>query len=88
MVLLTLATIGGSYTFGTQITGTAPAINNDMLKGLGTGTDARTRIGNKIKPQYLKGSFTFQAALVDTTTTKVKAGRRSEQQQLTQNWII
>lgn len=64
----------GSYTFGTQIAGTAPAINNDMLKGLATGTDARTRIGNKIKPQYLKGSFTFQAALVDTTTTKSQGG--------------
>ena len=55
---------------------------------MATGTDARTRIGNKIKPQYLKGSFTFQAALVDTTTTKSQGGKRSEQQQLTQSWII
>ena len=45
----------GSYTFGTQIAGAAPAINNDMFKGLATGTDARTRIGNKLKPRYLKG---------------------------------
>ena len=34
-----------------------------MLKGLETGTTARTRIGNKVKAQYLKGAFTFNAAL-------------------------
>jgi len=64
----------GSYTFGTQIAGTAPAINNDMFKGLATGTDARTRIGNKLKPQYLKGSFTFQAAMVNADATKAQGG--------------
>ena len=37
--------------------------SNDMLKGLETGTTARTRIGNKVKAQYLKGAFTFNAAL-------------------------
>ena len=64
----------GSYTFGGQEAGIAPAINNDMLKGLATGTDARTRIGNKIKPQYLKGSLTFQAAMANTVTTKTQGG--------------
>jgi len=64
----------GSYTFGTQIAGTAPAINNDMFKGLATGTDARTRIGNKLKPQYLKGSFTFTAALLNADVTKAQGG--------------
>jgi len=64
----------GTYTFGTQDSSSATVINNDMLKGLSTGTDARTRIGNKIKPQYLKGSLTFQAALVDTATTKHQSG--------------
>ena len=64
----------GSYTFGTQIAGVAPLVNNDMFKGLATGTDARTRIGNKIRPQYLKGSFTFQAAVVDTTVSKSQGG--------------
>jgi len=64
----------GSYTFGTQIAGAAPAINNDMFKGLATGTDARTRIGNKLKPQYLKGSFTFTAALLNADATKAQGG--------------
>ena len=37
----------GEYTFGGQ---KAPSsTSNDMLKGLGTGTTARTRIGNKVK---------------------------------------
>ena len=43
---------GGSILFGQQ---TAPtAVSNDMLKGLGTGTTARTRIGNKVKAKYVK----------------------------------
>lgn len=41
---------------------TATAVSNDMLKGLGTGTTARTRIGNKLKVKYIKGAFTFTAA--------------------------
>ena len=69
-----ISSVWGSYTFGSQIAGTAPAVNNDMLKGLTTGTDARTRIGNKIKPQYLKGSFTFTAARIDATATKSQGG--------------
>ena len=50
-----------SYAFGNLAGPTAGS--NDMLKGLETGTTARTRIGNKVKAQYLKGAFTFNAAL-------------------------
>lgn len=64
----------GPYTFGAQAVGPTPIVTNDMLKGLATGTDARTRIGNKIKPQYLKGSFTFQAALVNTLVNTPQGG--------------
>ena len=62
----------GQYTFGQQ---TAPvAVSNDMLKGLGTGTTARLRIGNKVKVKYLKGAFTFNAAMVDTIVTRTQGG--------------
>jgi len=49
----------GDYSFGTQ----AQQIiqSNDMLKGVATGTTARTRIGNKMKCDYVKGAFTFTA---------------------------
>lgn len=53
----------GDYDFGSQVA-TAAIVSNDMMKGLDTGTTARTRIGNKIKPVYLKGAFTFTAAAV------------------------
>ena len=62
----------GQYTFGQQ---TAPiAVSNDMLKGVGTGTTARTRIGNKVRVKYVKGSFTFNAATVDTTVLRTQGG--------------
>ena len=51
----------GDYTFGTQ-QATATSVSNDMLKGVATGTTARTRIGNKIKIGYVKGAFSFTAA--------------------------
>lgn len=47
---------------------------NDMVKGVATGTTARSRIGNKIKPKYLKGAFTFTAAMVNEDTTKAQGG--------------
>jgi len=55
----------GDYSFGTQ----AQQIiqSNDMLKGVATGTTARTRIGNKMKCDYVKGAFTFTAAVVKGT---------------------
>nr|UBJ25914.1 capsid protein [Red panda feces-associated circular DNA virus 18] len=43
-------------------TGDNPATSNDLTKGLGTGTTARTRIGNKVKGCWIKGSITFTAA--------------------------
>lgn len=58
----------GDYTFGQLNPGNAAVTSNDMLKGVETGTTARTRIGNKIKPVYLKGAFTFTAAEVNTGT--------------------
>lgn len=61
-----------NYPFGSLAAPTA--ISNDMLKGLATGTDARSRIGNKLKPNYLKGAFTFTAATVNTSTTKTQGG--------------
>ena len=62
----------GQYTFGQQ---TAPVgVSNDVLKGLGTGTTARTRIGNKVKVKYVKGAFTFNAAMVDTVVLRPQGG--------------
>ena len=51
------------YNFA-NTTGSFTTFSNDMNKGLDTGTTARTRIGNKIKPIYYKGAFTFNAAMV------------------------
>ena len=56
-----ISNLWADYTFGTQ-QANAATVSNDMLKGVATGTTARTRIGNKIRPSYLKGSFTFTAA--------------------------
>ena len=36
-------------------------ITQDLVKGLGTGTSSITRVGNKIKAKYLKGSITVTA---------------------------
>ena len=36
-------------------------ISQDLTKGLGTGTSSITRVGNKIKTKYLKGSITVTA---------------------------
>lgn len=45
-----------------QTSGSGSATSNDLLKGLEQGTTTTTRIGNKIKGQYLKGSFTMTGA--------------------------
>jgi hypothetical protein len=58
----------GTYDF-TGPSGTV-AISNDMTKGVGTGADARSRIGNKIKVNYIKGSFTFTCAGTRAATTQ------------------
>ena len=52
----------GNYNFGGPEM--AYNVSNDMLKGLATGTTARSRIGNKVRVSYVKGSFTFTAANV------------------------
>ena len=61
-----------NYGFGGQIAPTA--MSNDMLKGVGTGTTARTRIGNKVRVKYVKGSFTFSAALIDAVLNQTQGG--------------
>lgn len=63
----------GDYSFGSQA-GTASTTSNDMLKGLATGTTARTRIGNKLRVNYVKGAFTFTAGAVDTSAVKAQGG--------------
>jgi len=57
----------GNYNFRGKSNQTA--VSNDMLKGLQTGTTATTRIGNKVKINYVKGAFTFTAAAVGTFNT-------------------
>ena len=61
----------GTYSFGAS--GASAVTSNDMFKGLATGTTARTRIGNKIKVRYVKGAFTFTAAVLGDGATAQKA---------------
>ena len=49
-------------------------VSNDLLKGVATGTTARTRIGNKLAVRYVKGAFTFTAGMVDVTTVRPQNG--------------
>ena len=37
------------------------AITQDLTKGIGTGTSTTTRVGNKVKSIYMKGSITLTA---------------------------
>ena len=37
------------------------AITQDLTKGIGTGTSTTTRVGNKVKSVYIKGSITLTA---------------------------
>ena len=54
------------YNFGSAENYPNPAIpkSNDMFKGVTNGSTARGRIGNKIKVKYVKGAFTFTAAVL------------------------
>lgn len=61
----------GTYSFGAS--GASTVTSNDMFKGLATGTTARTRIGNKIKVRYVKGAFTFTAAVLGDGASASKA---------------
>ena len=63
----------GNYSFGSQVA-TAAAVSNDMLKGVATGTTARTRIGNKLRVKYVKGAFTFTAGQVANAITQGQGG--------------
>ena len=51
----------GNYSFGAHVA-TPNVVSNNMLRGLGNGTSVRTRIGNKVTVNYVKGAFTFTAA--------------------------
>jgi len=55
---------GDWFTYGFDETATPLPTSNDMLKGVPTGTTARSRIGNKINVKYVKGAFTFNAGTV------------------------
>ena len=61
-----------TYTFGARTT--AVTTSNDMFKGLATGTDARTRIGNKIRPRYIKGLLRLLLRLQTLIKLKCKVG--------------
>jgi len=63
----------GDYSFGAQV-GSASNISNDMLKGVATGTTARTRIGNKLKVGYVKGAFTFTSGIVGPAVSTTQGG--------------
>lgn len=55
----------GKMDFTKSFPGEPDDINGDLLKGIKTGNDVRTRIGNKITPRYLQGAITFTAAMVN-----------------------
>ena len=63
----------GKYDFTGKILPTSS--NNSMLRGVQTGTTALTRIGNKIKVNYVKGAFTFTAAQVDDDVSSSQGGQ-------------
>lgn len=60
--------------YGFNLLGTNSTVTNDLLKGVGTGTDVRSRIGNKIKVQYIKGTITCVAATLTTGTANIMGG--------------
>ena len=62
----------GEYYFGAVAS--PSVISNDMLKGVMTGTDARSRIGNKVAVKYVKGAFTFNAAMIAASASTAGQG--------------
>ena len=62
----------GEYYFGAVAS--PSVISNNMLKGIMTGTDARQRIGNKIGVKYVKGAFTFNAAMITSAASPAGQG--------------
>ena len=63
----------GDYSFSGGVSN-ASVISNDMLKGVLTGTTARSRIGNKVRVKYVKGAFTFNAACIDAAVLRPQGG--------------
>lgn len=66
------STLWDDYQFST-----IPVVNpvsNDLLKGVPTGTTAKTRVGNKVKVNYVKGAMTFTAAAVDCANAQEQGG--------------
>ena len=47
-------------------------VTNDLLKGVGSGTDARSRIGNKIKVKYIIIIIFWVTAKAPSTPSKEK----------------
>lgn len=45
-------------------------VTQDLLKGIATGTTTTSRIGNKIKPKYLKGTILLSANQENTSDTQ------------------
>lgn len=66
-----------SYNFGLAASA-VQQVSNDLLKGLETGTTARTRIGNKVKAQYIKGSITMTAAAIQMAAGATLPGEEVE----------
>ena len=62
---------GDWFTYGFDETAMPLATSNDMLKGVPTGTTARSRIGNKINVKYVKGAFTFTAGTAIVTGKQI-----------------
>lgn len=61
-----------NYDFSTP--GTAISTTNDLVKSLTQGTTATTRIGNKIKVNYIKGAITLSAAKLVGPSTGASNG--------------
>lgn len=68
-----------NYPFNNGIGIAGAPISNDMLKDVNTGATATTRIGNKIKVEYIKGAFTFTAATLSFSGTEAGADQGGEQ---------
>jgi len=81
-----------TYSFNNQ--STPVTSSNNLLKGLITGTSARTRVGNKIRGKELRGVTTFTAAVVTgaeqngETTVDIAGAAFSNYLRTTYRWCI
>jgi len=62
------STAWNTYTFNTVIS-EATNVTNNLVRAMGQGTTADTRIGNKINVKFVKGAITFTAAQLNSTPT-------------------